>query len=306
MPVDGLRAACRQLAALRGKPCLLFACNYISLPTLLTVREALRKVKGDHLDLVILSPGGDIHPAYMIARDLRRRFKTVTGFVPLYAKSGATLICLVAQELILGDLGELGPIDVQVKEKQQGDAPAVKSSLERFKALEQLQRYSLETFNLVAQVGLRAKMRLTDAYTIAIEMTCKLMGPLYSQIDPDKIAQSARYLEIGDQYAERLLARYRPDVGDRKSVLRKLSRSYPTHDFVIDVEELREIGIPARVAAGKEVALIRRLETEILKLIEQEEEVIEVFEVAAKKRRATRKKPGAKASASAPALRSVP
>lgn len=310
MPADGIRAACQQLADFRAKPCMLFACDFIARPTLLSVREAIRGVSGDHLDLVVVSPGGDPNAAYVIARDLRRRFSTVTAFVPLYAKSGATLICLAAQELVLGDFGELGPIDVQVQEKQLGDAPVYKSSLERFKALEQLQRYSLETFNLVAQVALRAKMRLSDAYHVAIELTGSLMGPLYSQIEPDKIAQSARYLEIADQYAERIITRYRPDIVDRKAVLRKLSRSYPTHDFVLDVEELVDIGIPARLAIGREIAIMRRLETEILKSETSEaEDIIETFavKVKKKKRSAPKKKlPAPKVIATKPTvLRSV-
>lgn len=307
MGTEGIRGACQQLADLRGRPCLLFACDFISRGTAVSVRAAVRRLRGDSLDLVVISPGGDPNAAYLVARDIRRKFSQVTAFIPLHAKSGATLICLAAQELVLGDFGELGPIDVQVQEKQQGDSPAFKSSLERFKALEQLQRYSLETFNLVAQIGLRAKMRLTDAYRVAIELTGSLMGPLYSQIEPEKIAQSARYLDIADQYAERILSRYRPDIQDRKAVMRKLSRGYPTHDFVLDAEELQEIGIPARLAEGKEVAIMARLETEIFMM--GEEDVIEVFEASVKKKRTTKKKkpPAAKEETAKPAaLRSVP
>ena len=37
------------------------------------------------------------------------------------AKSAATLLCLVADELVLGDVGELGPLDAQCDERQQAD-----------------------------------------------------------------------------------------------------------------------------------------------------------------------------------------
>jgi hypothetical protein len=119
-------------------------------------------------------------------------------------------------------------------------------------------------------------------------------------------------LEIADQYAERILTRYRPDIRDRKTVLRKLSRSYPTHDFIIDVEELREIGIPARPAAGKEIAIIGRLEAEMIPYIGTGDRIEKFTPVAAKKKKKatlpTKKKPPATKTdvAKLAALRSVP
>ena len=45
------------------------------------------------------------------------------------AKSAATLLCLVADELVLGDVGELGPLDAQCDERQQADFPLNTSRL---------------------------------------------------------------------------------------------------------------------------------------------------------------------------------
>jgi hypothetical protein len=51
------------------------------------------------------------------------RFASLTVFVPFQAKRAATLLCLAGDELALGSLGELGPLDQQVDEKQKADSP---------------------------------------------------------------------------------------------------------------------------------------------------------------------------------------
>jgi ATP-dependent protease ClpP protease subunit len=68
-----------------------------------------------NLDLVIVSPGGDGTAAETMLELCRRycpgRLRIV---VPLYAKSAATLIALGADEIVMGETSELGPIDAQV------------------------------------------------------------------------------------------------------------------------------------------------------------------------------------------------
>ena len=67
------------------------------------------------LDLIVVSPGGDGTAAETIL-DLCRKHCTgrLRVVVPLYAKSAATLIALGADEIVMGETSELGPIDAQV------------------------------------------------------------------------------------------------------------------------------------------------------------------------------------------------
>ncbi len=71
--------------------------------------------KTENLDLVIHSPGGDGTAAEKML-DLCRKYCTgkLRVVVPLYAKSAATLVALGADEIIMGETSELGPIDAQV------------------------------------------------------------------------------------------------------------------------------------------------------------------------------------------------
>jgi hypothetical protein len=42
------------------------------------------------------------------------------------------------------------------------------------------------------------------------EFASRICEPLYSQITPDDLGESARALELGTGYADRVLRRYRP------------------------------------------------------------------------------------------------
>jgi hypothetical protein len=257
-----IRELAAQLHSYRQHPCLLFVSRHLLHSDVLAVRDALGEQAGDHLDLLVASPGGDIEAAYLVARELRRRFAQLTVFVPFRAKSAATLLCLAADELVLGSLGELGPLDQQGGEKQKADSPLNTSRLVPFKALQQLQHGAAEMYDeLVGRIARKSGMRLFEAGSKAAEFTQGLYGPIFAQLDPVHLAESARGLEIGGEYAERLLRRYRPacwaDHGPK--LLDRLVHSYPTHGFVIDREEAEELGLPIRAPARPEAALLDRL-----------------------------------------------
>jgi len=230
-------------------------------------KTQIEKTSGTAIDVIIDSPGGDLQSAYVIVRELRRRFTNVSVFVPLMAKSAATLISLAADELVLGELGELGPLDTQLEEKQRGDFPRTKSCLERFKALEQLQRHAIETFELLAlTVMAKSGMQPLDACTIAAEFTGKVCGQMYAQVHPDGLGQDARYLAVGQEYLERVFRRYRPELDDADEIVQAMVKGYPSHDFAIDLEELEDLGIPARTASKEEAPILDAFALAIWKL----------------------------------------
>ena len=67
------------------------------------------------LDLIVVSPGGDGTVAETILH-LCRKYCTdhFRVAIPAFAKSAATLIALGADEIIMGESSEIGPIDAQV------------------------------------------------------------------------------------------------------------------------------------------------------------------------------------------------
>lgn len=66
------------------------------------------------IDLIVHAPGGLALAALQIAHAIRAHEARVTVHVPHYAMSGATLIALAADEIVMDDHAVLGPIDPQV------------------------------------------------------------------------------------------------------------------------------------------------------------------------------------------------
>lgn len=66
------------------------------------------------LDLILHCPGGIVLAAEQIALALKDRSGKVTALVPHYAMSGATLLCLAADEVLMDPHSVMGPLDPQI------------------------------------------------------------------------------------------------------------------------------------------------------------------------------------------------
>jgi hypothetical protein len=76
--------------------------------------ETCHDVDERELDLIIHSPGGSGQTAEQMVDYLRTQFDYIRAFVPLQAKSAATMIALGCDEIVMGKHSELGPIDPQI------------------------------------------------------------------------------------------------------------------------------------------------------------------------------------------------
>ena len=175
--------------------------------------------------LVLRSGGGQITPAYQIAKILKSlsRDKFIVG-VPREAKSAATLIALGADEIHMGLLGELGPIDPQID-----NLPAL--GVKR----------ALETLTSLAQSPGSSEM---------------LASYLSKTVRIDQIGYYERVAESAVQYAERLL-RSKPALANRANEIAKiLVYEYKDHGFVIDSDEATNepLGLGSMIVTGSSVA----------------------------------------------------
>ena len=86
--------------------------------TIDNTEELLRKIRSVPpevpIDFIIHCPGGVVLPAEQIALALKEHRGKVTAIVPYYAMSGATLVCLAADEIVMEPFSVLGPLDPQV------------------------------------------------------------------------------------------------------------------------------------------------------------------------------------------------
>lgn len=76
--------------------------------------EVCHQVSERELDLILHSPGGSPEAAEQMLNYLRTQFDHIRAFVPLQAKSAATMIALGCDEIWMGEHSELGPIDPQI------------------------------------------------------------------------------------------------------------------------------------------------------------------------------------------------
>ena len=159
--------------------------------------------------LFLLSRGGDAEPAYQISKLCKSfalsKFKAV---VPRHAKSAATLIAIGADEIHMGPLGQLGPIDPQI-----GGLPALGVS------------QALKTIASVA-----------EQYPGSAEMLARYLRMV---LTVEQIGYCDRISESAVQYAERLLST-KPDLIARApAVAKELVHEYKDHGFVIDLDEAK-------------------------------------------------------------------
>jgi hypothetical protein len=260
---DKLQKTLKALVAARKKPLLLLNMEHVAPPSWMLVATELRGKSFPELDIVLHTPGGHIETAYKIVKLLRQHAKKVNVIVPSYAKSAGTLICLAGENLIMSSTSELGPLDVQIPEHQDGDVDTYKSALNGYKALEQVQRHAIENFDTAVQLIMHrtgGRMRLQDIIKFAIDFSANTSGGLYSQLHPKTIAEYARSLDVGEQYGVRILTRYMGWQKEKAArVIQRMVYMYPSHEFIIDSEELTELGFHTEAPATDEALLVETL-----------------------------------------------
>ncbi len=183
--------------------------NY-ELDRIFSALQAGNAAKEKDILLILLSPGGQIEPAYQISKlcktYARERF---TAVVPRNAKSAATLIALGADEIHMGPLGQLGPIDPQL-----GGLPALGVS---------------QALNRIASVA--------QQYPKSADMLARYLRLVLSV---EQIGYCERISESAEQYAQRLLAKKPHLEAEAATIAHDLVHTYKDHSFVIDLDEARE------------------------------------------------------------------
>lgn len=258
---------CKEIVKIRKNPLLLLDLKEVVNQDLLEFHHILLEKKYNELDVVLQTPGGDIDAAFQFTKLLRNCAKTVNIIVPLYAKSAGTLMCLGADKLLLTCLSELGPLDTQIRETQEGSAPIYNSALNGFKALEQVQQHTLETLDIATKLILsRSGLKMSEAIHLATEFAGQTSGTLYTQLNPHKIGEYARALEIGEKYGIMILTRYMGWAKDKAEfVIRTLVKQYPSHGFIIDIAELNKLGLPAEETTPELTKILCHIRINLLK-----------------------------------------
>jgi len=198
--------------------------------------------RGDRIEILLYSPGGHPEIAYQTMKFFRGRYKEINVIVPLGAKSAATLMCLGADKIYMGELAELGPIDIQLGDPVEQGGKSF-SPLDEFKSMEYMRDLAIEWLDYYAAfMHERYEMSIHDGLRDAVPLVSELMRPIFEQIDPIEMGGNRRAIAISEEYARRMLAisgnpKYR-------EIVKAMVWEYPSHDFCIDFDEADAIGLP--------------------------------------------------------------
>lgn len=94
--------------------------------------------------LLLATFGGDANTAYRIARHLQKCYKRFSVYIHTMCKSAGTLLALGANEIIMSDYAEMGPLDVQLPKVDELGGST--SGLTIFQALAKLEAQAFEMF----------------------------------------------------------------------------------------------------------------------------------------------------------------
>lgn len=173
------------------------------------------------VDLIIESPGGDPNAAEVLVSSLLAKAQHLRVFIPQAAKSAATMLSLAADEIVMSDTSELGPIDPQVP------LPTPQGILFRSAAA------ILETFAAIKDEH-KERETLNPAYF-----------PILQSVDAallascDKAKDHSRGLAI--RWVRRSLC---TDPGVAEGVVSALLNNYQDHGAPVRWSEAKAIGLP--------------------------------------------------------------
>lgn len=207
--------------------------NYV-LQFMNTVAGARNK---ERVTLLLTTDGGDAHAAYRMGRFLQNSYEHIRVLVVGRCKSAGTLVTIAANEIAFGPFGELGPLDVQVAKRD--ELVFVASGLDTMQAFTLITGHVYTAFeNYMLQTVLKSQgnISFTTAAEIATRLASGFIAPLAAQLDPHRLGEIDRMMAIATAYGERL-------ASDNllEGTLDRLVNDYPSHNFIIDMDEAKSL-----------------------------------------------------------------
>lgn len=173
------------------------------------IYQAISKGSKKDILMILVSKGGSIESAYQISKVCKHYGSKFIVTIPRKAKSAATLLTLGADEIHMGIMSELGPIDPQI-----GGLPALGLS------------------NAVEYLA-----SLCDKHPKSVQMLATYLSKV---LDLQTLGYFQRVSESEAHYAKKLLeGKNLPEGMTAESVANSLVNDYKDHSFVIDKDEIK-------------------------------------------------------------------
>jgi len=193
--------------------------------------------KPEQIDLIIDSPGGAIEPAFQAISLIDRTFPSIpiNFVVPGSAKSAATLIACGTNKILFSQIGDLGPLDVQIRKNGKG-APVS---------------------------GITIK-RLVDDELKGKNSNKNMVDWIQKSLTPEEVLEMKRFNDVAVKYLKLLLPK-RMFTGRNRGmkinkVIKNLCENYPNHSFVINHDVCKnDLGFNATYVDPKEEQLLQNM-----------------------------------------------
>lgn len=201
-----------------------------------TIYEQLRTIKSkneefDNIDLFLYSRGGDSDAPWSIVSAIRETFpnKQFNVLIPFRAHSAATMISLGADEIIMTEKAELGPVDITISNSPLNPPhPLNKVPID------------ISVEDVMGYIGLLDKINCTKP-----KEKIKSFEILSSHINPLGIGKVNRLLEQTKLVAGRMLAIRKNNLknSQKREIVKKLGSEIYSHRHSISRTEAKEIGL---------------------------------------------------------------
>lgn len=203
--------------------------------------ECLRHLGStQQLDFVFYCNGGHVNAARRFARLLHNYTKHLRVLVPYKARSAGTLLCLAAHEIVLGPMAEFSPIDPHIGAAA-GQAPPGAPAV-------------------ISAEDIRAYREMADNWfgLTSEEHRMQLFALLSQRFFPTSLSSFYRADKEVRQIAMELLRYQLPEAkaADWERIVNQLVSGYPSHDYQITREEVRELGLQVQFPSPQEEELM--------------------------------------------------
>jgi len=224
--------------------------NEISLDDPLIISELLSEIGNDkyNINLILHTLGGSPYASAKIVELLRKRFEVFRVIIPYWAMSSGTLLSLGSDQIIMSDLSQLGPLDMQVSH------PSIEKVISAYDYTNPISYLVSSTNNSGASFyrNIRSesnnKISKETAMQIAYSNAVKLFEPVISKIDPIELSKCNRVLEVAKRYGRDYLLKHslipkyrRKPYAD--ALIDYLTFDYPDHSFGIFQNEAKDLGL---------------------------------------------------------------
>lgn len=242
---ERLRAAADEFGTTHDADVLLINCAMDGGVDSTIIRSVCARKRRSNVFLILATEGGSADVAFRIARCLQETYESFTAVVPGWCKSAGTLVCIGAYDLVIGDLGELGPLDVQIAKPD--ELALISSGLtidSAFRGLQSVAFQMFERFLLDTLNKSGGRITTKTAAELSANITMGLLSPVFQQIDPMRIGEDFRSTRIAEQYALRLDSHAHAQNlihDDDTNAIEALVSGYPSHGFVIDRTEAQSL-----------------------------------------------------------------